>query len=572
MASTGDTLDQAMDAAGDMARTLGIGDFQSNAPRMSLTSPAMAEPMAVWRITGEEAISEPYRFDVEVVTDAAGMAHHALLDQPAVLSLDQPGASRQVAAVVAEATAEHAHGHFCVYRLRLVPALWRLSLRADCRLFQQQSIPEIIEATLRAAGLAPDRYRFDLQHGYNALASVAQYRETDLAFIQRLAAAAGLWFYFVTETPDASTGDDTSDGEPREIVVFTDANDNTPALGPVPFHADQGMPAHEPHLNALRHTATAWPDVVTLVDYDFTRPDFDLRATGRTASSTPHSPVERYREAGAGGVLDAATLQHRADVATQASEAAAALGGADSQAVALAPGHRFTLVGHPGTSHNRTHLVTAVTHTAEQPGVLEADAGDAQPYYRNRVTLLADEVPWRTIDAPARPMVRGTQSAVVAGPEGEVVHTDEHGRVRLAFQWDRRNTADETASPFIRVAHDWAGPGYGAFALPRIGQEVLIAFMDGDIDRPLVVGRVHHATQAPAYGLPEHKTKTVQKTDTVGGIGANELHFEDEAGREVMHWHAQKDKRLETGHDKTQTTGANEALTVNRENKGVGVD
>ena len=137
--------------------------------------------------------------------------------------------------------------------------------------------------------------------------------------------------------------------------------------------------------------------------------------------------------------------------------------------------------------------------------------------------------------------------------------------MRLAFQWDRRNTADETASPFIRVAHDWAGPGYGAFALPRIGQEVLIAFMDGDIDRPLVVGRVHHATQAPAYGLPEHKTKTVQKTDTVGGIGANELHFEDEAGREVMHWHAQKDKRLETGHDKTQTTGANEALTVNRD-------
>ncbi|MCP1313321.1 type VI secretion system Vgr family protein, partial [Halomonas sp. 707D7] len=223
---------------------------------------------------------------------------------------------------------------------------------------------------------------------------------------------------------------------------------------------------------------------------------------------------------------------------------------------------------HDTQSLNRDWQVVAVEHTGEQPQALEEDSissdTGAMTRYANQVTLIPGDTPWRATPNP-KPRVDGPQVAFVVGPEGEEIHCDEHGRVKVQFPWDRYAEPNDTASCWVRVSQGWAGGGYGSIAIPRIGHEVIVSFLEGDPDQPLVTGRTYHAVNTPPYALPEHKTRTAIRTQSHKADGFNELRFEDEAGEEQIWLHAQKDLELLTLNDRTEEIRNDSFLKVHHD-------
>ncbi|WP_035598092.1 type VI secretion system Vgr family protein, partial [Halomonas salina] len=232
----------------------------------------------------------------------------------------------------------------------------------------------------------------------------------------------------------------------------------------------------------------------------------------------------------------------------------------------LTPGARFTLADHDVGEFNRGWQVIKVVHQGDQPQALGEDAvqADGMTRYHNTLSLTPDDAAWRPAPRP-KPRVDGPQVAFVVGPEGEEIHCDEHGRVRCQFPWDRYAEPNETASAWLRVSQGWAGGGYGMMAIPRIGHEVIVSFLEGDPDQPLVTGRTYHAVNTPPYSLPEHKTRTVLRTQTHQGEGFNELRFEDQHDQEQIWLHAQKDLELLTENDRTEEIRRDSHLAVKRD-------
>ncbi|MDX1757961.1 MAG: type VI secretion system tip protein TssI/VgrG, partial [Marinobacter sp.] len=243
----------------------------------------------------------------------------------------------------------------------------------------------------------------------------------------------------------------------------------------------------------------------------------------------------------------------------------------------LAAGAKLPLTGHQQDPLNRDWLLTGIVHTGKQPQALEEEGGSEPTSYGNTFTAMPADRTWRLHPtAVERPLMDGPQMAIVTGPAGEEIHCDEHGRVKVRFPWDRRLRPgevesaenDEHSSAWLRVSQGWAGGQYGFMALPRIGHEVIVSFLDGDPDQPIITGRTYHATNTPPYALPEHKTRTVLKTQTHKGEGSNELRFEDEAGQEQIYVHAQKDLDLLTENDRTEVIKHDSHLTVENDRVG----
>ena len=227
------------------------------------------------------------------------------------------------------------------------------------------------------------------------------------------------------------------------------------------------------------------------------------------------------------------------------------------------PGYGFTLEGHANSAFNQDWLVVRVEHFGKQTGALDEEAGEEGNRYENTLFLIPHNKPWRSPLKP-RPIIRGTQVAHVTGPEGEEIYCDEWGRVKLQFPWDRLGNFDEHSSCWVRVVQGWAGAQYGNMMIPRIGHEVLVKYLNGDPDQPIVVGRTYHSTTEPPYALPKHKTRMTIKSKTHKGNGFNELRFEDEKGQEEIFLHAEKDLNHIVNHDETSQIGNNRTEHVSR--------
>jgi type VI secretion system secreted protein VgrG len=242
---------------------------------------------------------------------------------------------------------------------------------------------------------------------------------------------------------------------------------------------------------------------------------------------------------------------------------------------AFCSGFRFDLKNHFRSDlKDKSLVLTQVVHSASQEGSYLTGGGESDFAYQNHFTCIPFEIPYRPLRVTPKPVVQGSQTAIVTGPSGEEIHTDEHGRVKVQFHWDREGKKDDKTSCWIRVSQAWAGAGWGAVYIPRIGQEVVVDFLEGDPDRPIIIGRVYHGTNKPPYDLPAEKTKSTIKSDSSkGGGGSNELRFEDKKGSEEIYLHGQKDWTIGIENDKNQTVGNNETLSVgtNRD-KTVGSD
>ena len=501
-----------------------------------------------------ERLSRPFEATLELGTQSPDIDLAALLGAPAHLTIKSHGSERHLHGIVARAALLALHGRHATYRLTVVPDLWRLTRRAECRIFQNLGTLDILKKVLEGAGLPADRFRFDTSAEYAPREYCVQYGETDHDFIARLAEEEGLFSYFAHD--DAA-----------HVLVFADAADALPALpggDRLPYIPPTFAVRDAEHIFALDAEESLCTGVHELRDYDFTRPDL---ATDAAAKAPAHHDLTDYHYPG--GYLDpGGPGRTRARIRSEAAQAERALIRGESECKRLFPGATFTLTGHPRADQNRTYVILEVEHEGEQAGAHEEDSEITVTTYRNRFRALPVEIPYRAPLTTPRPRIAGLQSATVVGPAGEEIHTDEHGRIKVQFHWDRQGKRDDAASCWLRVAQTWAGAGFGALFLPRIGHEVLVAFLDGDLDRPIVTGTVYNGLNTPPYALPADKTKsTIKSNSTPGGGGSNELRFDDAAGHEEVYLHAQRDQNVVTENDGTFKVGHDQADTIGNDHK-----
>lgn len=479
----------------------------------------------VAEFTLHEALNTPFELNLELASLQPDIDFAAVLEQPCELLVWFDGEiQRRISGVVSQFAQADTGFRRTRYSLQVKPALWRLSLRHNARIFQTQTPQEIISILLQDAGITDYAFAFKDEHAQREYC--VQYRETDLGFMQRLAAEEGLCCYHEFEA-----------GKHR--VIFAD---NTAALqtGPALFFnlANQGQ-QHGPFVRRFHYAENVRPAEVELKDYSFKTPTYALshKKQGSKLSHQRESYQHfdypgRFKQDPSGTAFTGYRLDAlRADAMT---------GEGDSNAPQLMPGCAFSLSEHPNGMLNTDWQVVRITHTGKQPQALEEEGGSSPTVYYNQFSVIPAQTPWRAL-MPHKPMVDGPQIATVVGPEGEEIYCDEHGRVKLQFPWDRYGASNDQSSCWVRVSQGWAGGQYGMVAIPRIGHEVIVSFLEGDPDQPIVTGRTYHATNRPPYDLPAHKTRTVLRTETHQGEGFNELRFEDQAGQEEIYIHGQKD-------------------------------
>ncbi|AZD05276.1 type VI secretion system tip protein VgrG [Pseudomonas chlororaphis] len=530
----------------------------SNETHFSLTVDDFQGDLQVLSFEGIEGISQPFRFDLELVSENPDLDLETLLHKQAFLAFDPQGSG--IHGQIYRVAQGDAGKRLTRYKVSLVPQLAYLEHRTNQRIYQQLSAPKIIALILEEHGIQGNAYRFQLGTPCPERDYCVQYDETDLHFIQRLCEEEGLHYHF-QHSPQG------------HLLVFGDDQTVFPKLGqPTAYIQGSGMVADEPVIKGFNLRLETRTRRTTRRDYDFEKPRLQLEAAYKPETDSEEPDLEdydypgRFTDRARGKFLSQRALErHRADY--QQAE-----GWGDQ--TRLVSGHFLELSEHPRSEWNDLWLLTHIVHEGKQPQVLEESVtsdttdnkDDFHQGYRNR--FLA--TPWQVFYRPAlnhpKPRVLGSQTAVVTGPKGEEIHCDQYGRVKVQFHWDREGKADDKTSCWLRVSSSWAGDRYGALVIPRIGMEVLVTFLEGDPDQPLITGCLYHKEHPVPYALPANKTRTVFKSmSSPGGAGYNELRIEDKKGAEQIFIHAQRDwdeniehdQKIRIGHERHDTVEKN---------------
>ncbi|NWD21865.1 type VI secretion system tip protein VgrG [Pseudomonas yamanorum] len=504
----------------------------ANQSAFTLTLDGMPSDLKVYEFKGNEAISQPFRFDLELVSEQPDLDLESLLHRQAFLGFDAQG--HGVHGQVYRVAQGDSGRRLTRYQISLVPRLAYLQHSSHQRIFQHQSVPQIVRQVLEGQGIQGDAFEFRLGAEYPEREYCVQFGESDLGFIQRLCAELGIHYHF-QHSPDGHLlvfGDDQA--------VFAQGEQ------PTEYAPGSGMVADTPVIKRFSVRLETRTTGVNLRDYDFRKPRLQLESEvlgEQLPSLENHDYPGHFTDRPHGRHLAQRALErHRGDYRQ-------AHGSGDQPA--LVSGQFFKLAAHPREEWNDLWLVTQVTHTGSQPQVLEESVGDgASQGYSN--TFVA--TPWDTVFRPGLPPPRtpisGYQNALVTGPVDSEIHCDEYGRVKVQLAWDRAGANNEHSSCWLRVASGWAHEHYGAVLIPRVGMEVLVGFVDGDADTPLVVGCLANAATPVPLDLPADKTRSIFRSQTSpGGGGYNELRIEDRKGAEEIYLRAQRNWTQHVLHD-----------------------
>jgi type VI secretion system secreted protein VgrG len=425
------------------------------------------------------------------------------------------------------------------YEAAIRPWLWFLGNTTDCRIFQNMSVIEIVEEIFSKYSTA--KYEKRLQGSYPPREYCVQYDETDLDFVQRLLEHEGILYFFEHE-------------EGKHTLVLADAmNKLKPAPGyeKVPYHFEgQGSRRDVEYITEWIPGSAVRPGAYVHTDYDFKKPGADLMAKSAQPFSHKLAAGENYRQPGAH--LDVGRGDSLAAIRREEIQAVHQRIAAVGTVRGLYSGCTFKLDGFPREDQNQEYMVVSAEYRLFDPGY-RALADVESENFKVILGVAPTALPYRPPRVTTRPIMRGPQTATVVGPSGEEIFTDKYARVKVQFHWDRLGKKDQNSSCFVRVSQTWAGSGWGFIQIPRIGQEVIVDFIEGDPDLPIITGRVYNASQMPPYGLPGSATQSGWKSDSSkGGGGYNELMFEDKAGSELVNFQAQKDHNLLIKNDRTK--------------------
>ncbi len=486
-----------------------------------------------------EHLSDLFSGTLELASTDPSVAAADVLEQTVDLVVWQDGAPLRRFTGVANEFARGDSGHRRTrYDVVFQPALWRLGLMHNSRIFQTQTTDAIVRTLLEERGIVDTV--FDLKRTPEEREYCVQHRESDLAFVERLAAEEG-WHYRYQHG--------SVDGSEQPALIIADHHGDAPKLNAVEYNGKAGGSVQTPCVFRFACQERVRTSSVAMKDYTFKNPAYALMHEDAGADLNHREDYQNYQYPGRFKADASGQPFTEARLDALRNDASTASG--ESNRADFSPGAKVTLTDHDSETLNREWLLTGIVHTGKQPQALEEEGGSDPTSYSNRFKAVPADRTWRP-QISHRPLMDGPQMAIVTGPAGEEIHCDEHGRVKVRFPWDRYSKNDEHSSAWLRVSQGWAGGQYGFMALPRIGHEVIVSFLDGDPDQPIITGRTYHATNTPPYALPEHKTRTTLKTQTHKGEGSNELRFEDEADQQQIYVHAQKDLDLLTENNRTE--------------------
>ncbi len=529
-----------------------------------------SDTFIVLSFNGSEQISQLFGFQLQLASEKYDITFDQLAGKNVTVSThSSDGTCRYFNGIIVEFSPLRIseNDDHCVYSAVMVPALWTLQQSYDCRIFQNKTVPDIIAQVLSSSELGKKQvrqtieHRMDLSAAYLPREYCVQYNESDYDFIARLCEQEGIFYFFEHQ-------------QGKHTIVFADAPDkNKPydaGKQTVRFQRTTGTVLDKEVLFDFNYNSRLANAKFVARDFNFKIPNNDLTVQHAAMQDSAHDVGERYEYPG-GYEKTQSQGQDIANIRMQERDAQVHAIRGKSNCRGFIPGFRFTLDEYPiKTMNGKDYLFLIVSHRANQ----EFSTGGKGDKYENQFVCIPHKTPFRPARKTAKPVISGVQTAIVTGPPGEEIHTDEHGRVKVQFHWDRLGKNDDQSSCWIRVSQGWAGSGWGAMHIPRVGQEVIVDFLEGDPDRPIITGRVYNAASTPTYSLPADKTKsTLISSSTPGGNGSNEIRFEDKAGSEEIYLHGQKDWDIAIENDKSQKIGNNETMNVavNR-TKSVGSD
>lgn len=517
--------------------------------------------LAVLRFDGVEGMSRPFRFDVELTCRDPDIAFEDVVGKSAELQWITSDEPRIVNGIVSRFEFSGQGPRLAYYSLRLVPRVWSFSLRRQSRIFHEKSTPDILAAVLKKGGLAQgEDYKFDFQRSYKPRHFCVQYRETDFDFLSRVMEEEGIFYFFRHE-------------EGKHVMVIADSASATEPMSgeaTVLFRGGESEVAAGESVRRFTFRRAMRTGAVAMQEFDFKKPKLDLLVSKAAGAE---DELEDYEYPGS--YPDPDHGKAYAKIRLEQFRARRDVGAGRSDCRRLIPGFRWNLEEHPRSDFNAEYTLTWLSHRGEQPQAAEEDNESGEPLgdvsYVNKFECIPSAVTFRPeIETPA-PTVDGVQTAVVTGPPGEEIHTDEFGRVKIKFHWDREGAFDDKSSYWVRVAQ---AQSYGSMLIPRVGWEVVVDFQEGDPERPIIIGRLHNGTDPGPYGLPGSKTRTaIVSQSSPGGGNANEIRFEDSAGSEEFYVHASKDWNILVDNDKGESVLNDETLSVKRHRtKTVGGD
>jgi type VI secretion system secreted protein VgrG len=507
---------------------------------ITLDTPLGKDELLPTAFRGSEGMSRLFSFEVVAVSHNQAITFEKIVGKNVTIAVVlQDGTERYINGLVSrfsQVGASHQQDtevHATEYRATVVPWLWLLTLTENSKIFQDKSVPDIVEAVFQKRGFQKGKdYTSRLRGNYEKRGYCVQYRETDFQFISRLLEEQGIHYFF-----EHGKGTHT-------LVMADDPGENKPCpqQKSARYERAAGGTAEEDMVQVFQKRMEVVPTALTLNDYNFEVPKTDLKVNVPSTKKMTDRDCEIYDYP---GCYETQTKGDRlANIRMQEEEAKIAVFSGVSTCRAFASGQRFELKDYYRPDLNdRQYVLTGIVHEASQ-GLGMAGEGEGFNY-QNEFTCISHDVPFRPPRETPRPIVQGTQTAIVVGPSREEIYTDKHGRIKVQFHWDRDGKKDENSSCWIRVGQLWAGSGWGAVYIPRIGQEVIVDFLEGDPDRPIVIGCVYHGNNKAPYPLPDEKTKSAIKSETtVGGGGFNEIRFEDTKGEEELFLRAEKDMNV----------------------------
>lgn len=518
---------------------------------LTIESPLGPDVLLLSGLQGEERSSGLFRFELDLFSETAEIDPKDLLGKNVSFSVKMPEQDderRWFNGIVKRFAAGGAAGQeLYSYRVEVVPEFWLLTRTSDCRIFQEKAVDKIIEEVFSDAGFS--NYQIKANASFPTLEYCVQFNESDFNFLSRLMERFGL-FYFHKHEQGAHT-----------LIIADNANAYEEALQPEVEHRADGISGGVVTAWTPRHEFKS--GVWVQNDYNFTTSATDLESKANTViDNADFKKYEVYEYPGLFTTKSEGSESSELRMETEEASYKTVDGAGDC--CSFSPGYSFKLARHETESEvGQEYVVAQVSHHGSDSTFLAG--GSATASYANRFSAVPKEVVLRPEKVTPIPRPNGPQSAVVVGPAGEEIDVDEHGRVHVQFHWDRYGEDDDKSSCYLRVTQMWAGKNWGSVFTPRVGMEVIVSFLDGDFDRPLVTGCVYNDENKPPYSLPANKTQSGIKTrSSKSGAEAdfNELRFEDKAGEEEVYFHAQKDFMRKVENDDTLEVDNDQSITV----------
>lgn len=512
------------------------------------------------RLEGSDGLSLNGEYRVSVLSRRGDIKADELLGKPVSVVLQTPrGGEREFNGLATALYRTGIVGRLHQYLIVVRPWTWMLTRTSDCRIFQGKTTEEILKEVFSDHPYAD--FRFELNGGYQPWDYCVQYRETDFNFVSRLLEQQGIHFFFEHKRGK------------HQLVISDGGHSHLAAddYAEVAYLEPEALESrHDEGLREWTQGCEIQSTRYALRDYDFRKPRADLGAVAAASNQPGHdhaASLEIYDYPG--GYAERAQGETLAHARVEALRHQYEVFHGEGNAAGLAPGGLFKLKAHPLPDQNQEYLITGADYLLQESDYESSESGTEHGELfclRLRAISVAQE--YRPPCLTPKPVVRGPQTAVVVGPSGQEIHTDQYGRIKVQFHWDRGGKGDENSSCWIRVSTPWAGQNWGMISIPRIGQEVVVEFLEGDPDRPLVTGSVYNQNQMPPYALPDHQTRSgIKSRASQGGSASNfnELRFDDKKGDEEVYLHAERDLQLHVKNDRVETVLNEQHLSVKKD-------